>query len=310
MSKLEFKKPKLEDKELLDSYLKRYGENSCQHSFVTMYCLESKYGDMYCESDGNLFVLRSKLCTDEKRVYLFPLGDENTLKTAIDTILEDAREYNASVEFFTLTKREKELIENVDPGEFAFTENRDYAEYVYSCETLRDFPGRHLSSKRSHLRKFMEEYGDDIRVECFSPENDNPSVVKDIICFQKEWLEAREDLDIYLGLLEEDTIILKALKQRKELGIMGVAVYVADQVAGYAYGVELSEDCIDEVAEKGDLYYESVYQMVNHAFAEFVGKKYKYINKEEDVGLEGLRKSKLSYGPAYLIEKYVGKNLK
>ena len=72
-----FKETSLEDRSVIEKYMYRWGEGSCQHSFPAMYLLSHKYGDSFCERDGYLYVLRSKLCRDGERVYLFPMGDRH-----------------------------------------------------------------------------------------------------------------------------------------------------------------------------------------------------------------------------------------
>ena len=99
-------------------YLYRYGENSCQHSFVSMFCMAEKYGDMYAEDNGYLFILRSSKCTSEHRIYLFPMGDmenKKALMDAISKILEDAKnaqDLGADIVSTTLSGYTKETQNN------------------------------------------------------------------------------------------------------------------------------------------------------------------------------------------------------
>ncbi|MBR1486020.1 MAG: DUF2156 domain-containing protein, partial [Synergistaceae bacterium] len=153
---------------MIDSYTFKYGENSCQHSFVSSFCLNSKYGDKFCESENFLFTLRSKRCTESERVYLFPHGNfENmdAIKNALLKIFDDAHEKNCRVKFETLTERAKNIVVNLFPEKFFIESSRDYAEYVYSVEKLINLRGGELAKKRNNSNKFFRDYQGRYRVE-------------------------------------------------------------------------------------------------------------------------------------------------
>ena len=317
---LHFRKFTMDDKTVLDEYLYNYGENSCQHSFVMMYVMNDKYGDEICIEDKCLYILRSNMCTDKERVYLYPFTKESNIDKALDNILEDAALHGSKAVFYTVTEQAKETIQLKYGDRFIYQDERDYSEYIYKAETLRDLPGRKLAPKRTHVRNFMSNYSEWMRIEVFGRKNiieeyneneaaaeHDKRIIEDILYFQDRYLIEKQDSSLYSDFLKEDARIRKTLENYVILGIRGIALYIDSTLAGYAYGAPLSDNCIDEIAEKGDISYSAIYQMVNQIFSDKIGSDFKYINREEDIGLEGLRKAKLSYQPCLLMSKYIAK---
>ena len=304
---LDFKTITFQNKNKLDSYLFKYGGNSCQHSFAQMYLLKDKYNDYFCEMNGCLYIHRSGFSTEEYRVYLFPFCEESLVSEAIDNIIEDAASYNKRARFFTLTKDHADLLESLFPGKFDIEECRDYAEYIYTSEKLAFLKGKKMASKRNHINTFNRVYEDRFRVVSFGCEDtpEEGSVIEDVLNFQSEWLSAREKQDLYKELLVEDLHISTALKYRHHLKICGVALYVDDALAGYTFGNPISDSCVDVIAEKGNIDIGGIYQVLNNEFAKMAQPHFEYINREEDLGVAGLRKAKLSYKPDILLEKYI-----
>ena len=304
---LDFKELSFQDKELIESYLYSFGEDSCQHSFTQKYLLKDKYHDLFCEEDGILYILRSGLCTEGLRVYLFPFCKEELLPRALKIIASDAASYDSALRFFPITGHSCDFLEKYMPGSFKIEESRDYAEYIYTSEKLAFLKGRKMAQKRNHINTFNRSYEGRFCVHHFGCEDteEEHRIIKDVLCFQAEWLSAREKQDLYEELLAEDFHISTALKHRHRLNICGIALYVDGDLAGYTFGNPISEDCVDVIAEKGNINIGGVYQVLNNEFARMAQTRFTYINREEDLGVAGLRKAKLSYKPDILLEKYI-----
>ena len=129
---LDFQDINLSMKAMIDSYTFNYGGNSCQYSFASSFYLKHKYGDMFCEHDGFLYILRSKRYSENERVYLFPLGWCD-IKTAFENIFEDAHSHNCRVKFGSLTEREKNIVIDLYPGRFTVKSDRNLSEYIYTA---------------------------------------------------------------------------------------------------------------------------------------------------------------------------------
>lgn len=300
---LPFEAISLDQKSVLDACLHRYGEGSCQHSFISMFCMSEKYGDLACLKDGFLYILRANQCTDKQRVYLFPMGDPSDrqgLKRAICNILEDAHEHRAAACFRTVTERAKQLLQELFPGQFRFEYCRDYAEYLYTYDKLANLPGSEMASKRHDINTFYRDFGDRTAIDFIAPAH-----LDDILAFQKQWLEdylcGEEDVQLDC----ENLAIQRGISHFSELGLSGIVVFVDGKLAGYAYGAPLSDTHYDVIIEKGDRRIPDIYRILNRELVRMCCQGFTYINREEDVGVEGLRKAKLSYKPDCFIEKYL-----
>ena len=293
----------LEQKPVLDTYFHLYGEGSCQHSFASLFCMSEKYGDHICLKDGYLFVLRTRQCTENQRVYLFPMGDPTNrdgLIQAIRDILDDAHAHGTRACFRTVTQKASDLLLELFPGKFHSAYDRDYAEYLYAHDKLANLPGAEMASKRHDLNTYYRTYGDRTVIEPIRPEH-----LENILAFQKYWLEdylgGEEDVQLDC----ENIAIQRGIAHFFELGFSGIVVFVDGRLVGYAYGVPLSDDYYDVIIEKGDRRISDIYRVLNRELVRMCCQNFSWINREEDVGVEGLRKAKLSYKPDRLIEKYL-----
>ena len=106
-------------------------------------------------------------------------------------------------------------------------------------------------------------------------------------------------------LWSERCSMLYALTHIEELGIVGGVLLVGEQIVAFTYGAPINGDTWDVCAEKANTEIEGVYAMINYEYVNHLPRNYVYINREEDLGLEGLRKAKLSYHPHYLLDKYI-----
>ena len=300
---LPFKSISLDMKTALEPYFYQYGEGSCQHSFVSLFCMSVKYGDQVCLKDGYVYILRANQCTNHWRVYLFPMGDPSDRKgvaRAVGEILEDAHDHGAKVRFQTITEQAKGLLEELFPGRFQYEYCRDYAEYLYTNQKLAELPGSEMASKRHDINTFYRNYGDRTVIAVMEPRH-----IQGVLSFQSDWLRdylgGEEDVQLDC----ENAAIQCGLSHYEELGLSGIVVFVDGQIAGYAYGVPLSDTHYDVIIEKGDRRIPDIYRVLNRDLVRMCCQRYAYINREEDVGVEGLRKAKLSYKPDRFIEKYI-----
>ncbi len=302
MSKFDFKPVEPENKDIIDSYSYKYGENSCQHSLVSMYGHFDKYGDSFFEHEGWLYICRTGLCDESRNVYLCPLGDpddDGAFAVALKNIMEDAHSEGKRVVFETVTANAKNRINSLMPGIFRFDYSRDYAEYVYSREKLIRLPGSHLSKRRYQYKAFYRRYEGRVRIEPIREE-----MIPDILSFQARWMDERMSEGDNPQLFEENGAIIRELGAYSKLGLFGIVIYVDDNIAGYAFGTPLSENCFDVLCEKGDRSTEFIYRVLKRELPAYCSEDYKFFNWEEDVGDVGLRQVKLDYYPNILIDKY------
>ena len=303
---LHFEPISLDMKNQVDRFYFEYGEGSCQHSFTTDYCMKSKYDDLICEHEGYLYVLRNGLSDSKNRSYLFPMGplDDDRLKQAIDNIINDAHEHNQKVIFNSITENAKNKLVNLYKDKFIIEDRDDLYEYIYNVEDLANLNGPKYYNKRNEVRSFFRKHEDSISIKVI-----DASDVDRIKELSKKWLEKDNDRMINEQLQIENKALNLAFENYSKLGILGLAIYIGSDLAGFIIGVKLNEEYVDAMIEKGNIKYKGVYKVLNKEFSRICCKDYKYINLEEDLGIEGLRNMKKLYHPSHLIKKFVAKEI-
>jgi hypothetical protein len=296
---LDFQPLTLSHQAEINKYMYRFGENSCQHSFVSMYCWGAKYDYTVCEEDNWLYICREKLSSKQYRTYLMPMGGGDKAE-AIRRLQDDARSHGAKVRLETVTENIKNTLEKDCPGVFQASENRDYAEYIYTAEKLAYLPGKEMASKRKDTNSFWRDYDGRVNIKKMTG-----AAIDETIAYQEKWLKTRLCEEDRIQLELENEAIIRGLENFDKLGLSGIMLYVDNELRGYAYGSKLSDDCYDVIIEKGDREIDNIYRVLNMEIVRRCCTGITYINREEDLGVPGLRKAKLSYKPDILLEKYV-----
>lgn len=289
-----FKKIELEDRELLEHYLKQKTYRSCELVFPNIYLWSRKYPTDYAIVEDTL-IFRS---FEEKggTSITFPAGGIEQIHKALDVMMQWFKEQNLTMHMHLVQEPEFELLNLWYPGEFEITYDRDSADYVYETEKLITLAGKKLHGKRNHINKFKELYPD-WSYEPITKEN-----VED--CFQMalEWRNINQcEWDVEKR--DEMCVTLNALRLLDELKLTGGLIRVEGRVIAFAIGEPLNPDTFVVHIEKAFADIQGAYPMINQQFAANAAKDYLYVNREEDTGSEGLRKAKLSYRPVFLVDK-------
>lgn len=177
---------------------------------------------------------------------------------------------------------------------YRFIEDRDTFDYVYLRENLVNLSGRKYHSKRNHISTFNKKY--DWHFELLS--NSNRERIRE--CANR-WYVSKDDSKNPTLEIEKNGINL-LLDNYKELNIKGGCIVIDGDVVAFSLGSEINRQVFDICIEKAIPEYAEAYSVINREFAKTLD--YKYINREDDMGIEGLRKSKLSYHPEFLVKKY------
>lgn len=300
---LKFDSIELELKNVIDKYYNKYGERSCQHSFASSFCLKHKYNDMFAEKEGVLYIYRDGISSDNERVYLFPMcdkEDKGLVKNAILEIVNDAHDHRKKVKFQTITKTSKEILDELFGDLFYIEECRDYFEYIYDVDKIASLQGSLYQSKRNIVNKLYKNHNNIVVREISADDK------FDLKRVYEEWANTHYNIDenIVSNEIREFEI---ALNNYDKLELKGIGIYIDNILAGFNFGSIISNDTYDGMVQKGDLKFEGIYELLNRETAKTYQNKIKYMNFEEDLGVEGLRKAKLMYHPAYLLEKYTAK---
>jgi hypothetical protein len=233
-------------------------------------------------------------------VYLVPEAGEQG-RAIVEQLLEEDRERGDATRLFGVIPRLSVWLEREFPGKFHYQSNRDYFDYIYLRQDLVDLKGKYLQAKRNHVNKFR-------RVYAYEYVPLTPELVPECLELEEEWCR-RHDCTESESLLNERKALTLALQHMEELRLLGGAIRVEGRLVAFAYGAPITADTFGVHIEKADTSVDGAYTIINQEFVRHVPEHYVYINREEDLGLPGLRKAKLSYHPHLLLEKGVAEYL-
>lgn len=282
------------DKAKYDRFLQNSNQRGCEYNFSNLYLWGRQRAAFH---EGNL-VFFSQF--NRKSVYPFPLQGSD-LKPSLDAIIHDAKTRDIPCRLTSLSKEDCDLLERYYPGQFRFHTDRDAFDYIYAIDDLADLKGRTYQRKRNHINRFRQNYPA-YTVEPLTDEN----TVEAVLLLQK-WYADRELADPLADFQMEQAAIFKALRNRRELGIEGLLLKHNGRPLALTMGSAMSEDTFDVQFEKALDEADGAYPTINQEFAKYLRAKYpklQWLDREDDLGMEGLRKAKLSYYPHHMIEKY------
>ena len=283
----------LVDRELCQQYLLDGTERGCEYSFANLFLWGRQRYAVVC---GQL-VLFSQF--NRRTVYPFPAGNADK-KCALDAIIADAQERGIPCRITGLNQDNIAYIEAEYPGMFRFHCDRDSYDYVYDIHDLADLKGRKYQKKRNHYNRFRDRFPY-YTVEALSSEN-----VGSVTEMAESWYEERLREDPQGDYHMEQAALRKALNHYDALDMEGLVLKDGDAILAFTLGSPLSENTFDIHFEKARQDVDGAYAVINCEFARYLREKYpriQFLNREDDLGLEGLRKAKLSYYPHHLVEK-------
>lgn len=290
---IEFQALDLSRKHEYDTFLRRCGERGCEYSFANLYLWGRQKAAFH---KGNLAFFSQ---FNRRSVYPFPLGTNN-LKPTLDAIIHDAATRGIPCRLTGLNQDDCALLERLYPGRFRYHFDRDSFDYVYDINALADLKGKKLQKKRNHLNRFLQKYPDYKAVPITDANIDQVSSLV------SQWYHLRLQENPHGDFHMEQAAITKAFKYWQPLGMEGILLMADGEPVAMTMGSPLSETTFDVQFEKALDRVDGSYNAINREFARYLREKYpnlRYLNREEDMGLEGLRKAKLSYCPDHMIEK-------
>ena len=282
----------LQDKEWIKEIFRKRKRLACEYSFGNIFSYTAKFPILVSEAYG-CFI--SKCIIGDEIMYCFPLGDGDR-KAALDFIIEDAEAEGKKWLLFAVNEENKDFILEEYDDRFEVYLDRDGMDYVYNSEDLINLRGKKYQPKRNHISFFEKTY--DWTYESMNSEN-----VFDCVHMSENWLyqSAHEDKTDLEGELK---IIRKVAENFDDLDYKGGIIRIDGEVVAYAMGEELTEDSFCVHFEKAYPGIRGAYPIINREFVKNELSSYAYIDREDDLGSENLRKAKLSYYPAFLIEEY------
>jgi uncharacterized protein len=289
---LEFREVTIEMKPLVDSYFKPSGNMGCEFSFSNIFIWRKKNKTTIAEYNGFLFV---RHIIDGRCYFLMPVARsaEADIREAVRALDKHARSTGCKLVIAGITREKKLDLEKIMPGVFEFKKKPDWYDYIYNADDLINLRGSKYQAKRNHINKFEKLRGPDT-YEDICEKN-----IDDCLRTYVRWAEVRNPDE----LKDEHVAVLEALSNFEQLELKGGLMRFNGTVCAFTLGAEINKDVFVIHIEKGLIECTGVYAAINRDFAKNNCLGYKYINREEDLGIEGLRKAKQSYYPAIHLEK-------
>ena len=302
---LTFECPQFEDRQWVQPLLSAEADPACEYSFASIYLWSRAWPQQIARCGGRLLVrIQGKLglCC------LYPAGS-GPLAPAVDALAADAAAHSAPLTLVCVTREQKGALQDAYPGRFAFEEDRDGFDYLYDINRLADLPGKKLHAKRNHIRRFDDQFPDWLLEEI------TPANVPECVELERQWAairqeEAGEDGD---SVSEETIALIEALYHMDKLGLEGALIRADGSPVAFSLGGLITPEVFGVNFEKsfGDI--QGAYPAINRELARFVRERHpqvKWLNREDDMGLEGLRKAKLSYYPDLLLVKHTAREVR
>lgn len=290
---IDFQKITLSQKDSLNALLLP-GNKGCEYSFTNLF-LWGRQRVAFVDGFGVFFSQY-----DRKAVYPFPVG-QGILCPVLDAIIADAKQRGIPCCLTGLNREECELLERCYGGKFLIQSDRNSFDYVYSIDDLADLKGRKYQKKRNHLHRFHDNHPH-WRTEPLCKAN--LDAARDLAA---HWYCNRLQTNPHGNYQLEQIALGRAFDHFEELGLEGLLLLDGDQVLAFTIASAMSEDTFDVHFEKAREDVDGAYTAINREFANYLRQKYphiRYLDREDDLGLEGLRKAKESYYPHHMIEKY------
>lgn len=291
---INFQKLKLTQREAYNEILFSCPPRGCEYSFanLALWGLQQVAFLHGCVAFFAHFFGRS--------VYPYPIGNGDR-RAVIEEILRDAKERGIPCRITGMTDADREELEAWFPGKFLLKSSRNSSDYVYAIDDLADLKGRKYQKKRNHANRFRAEHPDYTVLPLSAC---NMPMAEYMV---SDWYAARRKDDPEGDYMLETIALSKACRCYEALGMEGILLTEGDRVLAVTMGSRMADDTFDIHFEKAREDVDGAYTVINQEFARYLRLKYPeilYLDREDDMGLEGLRKAKLSYHPHHMIDKY------
>ena len=290
---INFHRVRPEDRKAYEEILLSVNGRGCEYAFSNL-CFWGRQEIAYIEGCVAIFAH-----FEGRSVYGYPIGNGNR-REVIRLMLEDAKQRGIPCRIGSLTKSDRDELEQWFPEEFLLLPDRDGQDYVYDINDLADLKGRKFQRKRNHVNRFRAAH-EDYTAEPITREN-----MEQAQQLVFHWYEYHRENGFGDYLLEEIALD-RAFLHYEALGLEGLLLKIGGETVAMTIGSFMSPDTVDVHFEKAREDVDGAYAAINSEFARYLREKYpdlKYLDREDDMGLEGLRKAKTSYNPHHMVDKY------
>ena len=291
----------MESRELLNPYFDLVDYEACEYCFNTLYMWQHLYKTGYYIGDGFAVIVAEY---EGNTFSILPLAKKEDMPRVIKFVIDYFEKEQKKIYFRGITKEVVDYLKENYPDKFDYTEERDLFDYVYDGDSMRELKGRKNVKKRNHINYFLKEYEGRFEYRLLD-ENDFDACLKLV----EEWTSNKEENGQVDEEMEEELIGIKKLFNsfpviKDKLKIAGI--FIDGKLEAFTMGEYLNPNMALIHIEKANPSIRGLYPYINQQFLVNEFSDVEFVNREEDLGIEGLRKAKLSYHPVKFVEKFGG----
>ena len=283
----------LSDRKAMQAVTLPSGRRNCNYTFANLVGWQFWYCTEVCVLE-NAVVLRYTF--EGQRAYMVCTSEELSLEL-LEALFDDS---NGDLTLIGLEDSQVAQLQTSFSGRLrhlacpriSVEPDRDQYDYIYRRTDLATLHGRHLDAKRNHIHRFRAEHPD------FEYCPLTPEFFDECRRLTEIWQEeknASDTIDV------EKQVMETIFSNWDALGMIGGSIFVDGRMVAFTYGSAVTTDTLDVCVEKADRHVEGAFAIINQQFAEHLPEQYIYLNREEDMGIPGLRQAKLSYHPEILL---------
>lgn len=289
---LNFKPAQLSDKDWVNECLSHANSMNCEYTFGNMYIWTEAYNTMIAKHENFLFCRWGE---GDEITYSVPLG-EGDFTQAVQMIIDDAKSLGITPRIYGITEGYRLMLQEAFTGKFTYHFDEGFNDYIYLVSKMTSLSGKKYHGKRNHITNFKKNHPD-WTFEKISGDN-----IGECIAMHMHWIEEKGEADE--DYVEELNAVLKAFESYDALGWKGGLIRTDGEVVAYCMGEgQQNGRCFVTHFEKASADIQGAFPIINQEFTKNCLQDYTYVNREEDLGLEGLRKAKQSYYPEIFLEK-------
>lgn len=286
----EFREVDISCGRIVRDYLARFPMQASEYTFTNIFAYRFAYDFRLSSLKNNLLLLKGTM-----PVSMFsPVGN-----TVIPSVLDEMFTYLNTYPSTASLDRVPEWFVNqylAGKDRYLYEEKREHFDYLYSVRELIELKGNRFHDKRNQVNKFRSRYQYE-----YIPLS--AGLIDECLAFEDFWCEVRE-CEKHPGLEKERCAILQMLYNFEPLRILGGAIRMENRIAALTVGEKISPDTMVIHIEKANPDIPGLYQIINQEFLLHTAKDCLYVNREQDLGIEGIRRAKLSYNPVSFVKKY------
>ncbi|MBQ6067892.1 MAG: DUF2156 domain-containing protein [Bacteroidales bacterium] len=283
----------VEDRGVVQEVTLAAGLRNCNLTFANLIGWQFWFNTEVCVK-GDVAVFRFNM--DGRRAYMVCCAEPPS-ERLLGLLCADAAQWGSELRIIGLEDDYADYVKSLMPDRVDIEPRRSQYDYIYLRQELAEMKGKNLKAKRNHVNKFLSEH------PAFEYVDLTPERFGECRELSMLWRnEVHQDTPFYDETVRAERRAMETvLAHWDELGMRGGCIYDGGRMVAFTYGAAVTYDTFDVCVEKADRTIDGAFNIINQQFASHLPEQYVYVNREEDMGLEGLRKSKLSYHPHTLL---------